>query len=218
MAAPVYTPLPHPLQPLQDLLFVDFFFFFFLFRAVPKAHGSSQARGWIGAVAAGLHHSHNNTRSEPPSVTYTTAHGNTCSLTPWAMPGTEPASSWILVGFVPTEPQQELLFVDFWWGPFWLLWGETSLYPCFLPSGWRAELLRRLCCHCNSVVPRKSARSVKTAYRAYTKNFLILVRFASAEPWRELLKVHFSNCIFLNKSSPLRGLGFPHLIESWSSC
>ena len=173
MAAPVYTPLPHPLQPLQDLLFVDFFFFFFcLFRAVPKAHGSSQARGWIGAVAAGLHHSHNNTRSEPPSVTYTTAHGNTCSLTPWAMPGTEPASSWILVGFVPTEPQQELLFVDFWWGPFWLLWGETSLYPCFLPSGWRAELLRRLCCHCNSVVPRKSARSVKTAYRAYTKNFL----------------------------------------------
>ena len=30
-------------------------FFFFFFRAVPVAHGSSQARGWIGAVAAGLY-------------------------------------------------------------------------------------------------------------------------------------------------------------------
>ena len=30
---------------------------FFLFRATPTAHGASQARGQIGAVAAGLHHS-----------------------------------------------------------------------------------------------------------------------------------------------------------------
>ena len=34
-----------------------FFFFFFLCRAIPKAYGSSQARGRIGATAAGLHHS-----------------------------------------------------------------------------------------------------------------------------------------------------------------
>ena len=37
-----------------------FFFFFlilFLFRAPSKAYGSSQARGLIGAAAAGLHHS-----------------------------------------------------------------------------------------------------------------------------------------------------------------
>ena len=33
-------------------------FFFLLFRAAPVAHGSSQARGLIGAAAAGLHHSH----------------------------------------------------------------------------------------------------------------------------------------------------------------
>ena len=31
------------------------------------------------------------------SVTYTTAHGNTRSLTHWARPGIEPAFSWILV-------------------------------------------------------------------------------------------------------------------------
>ena len=29
------------------------------------AHGGSQARGLIGAVAAGLHHSHSNVGSEP---------------------------------------------------------------------------------------------------------------------------------------------------------
>ena len=39
--------------------------FFFLFRAAPVAYGSSQARGRIRAIAAGLHHSHSNTRSEP---------------------------------------------------------------------------------------------------------------------------------------------------------
>ena len=39
--------------------------FFFLFRAAPMAYGSSQARGRIGAAAAGLHHSHSNTRSKP---------------------------------------------------------------------------------------------------------------------------------------------------------
>ena len=31
----------------------------------PTAYGSSQGRGWIRAVAVGLHHSHSNTRSEP---------------------------------------------------------------------------------------------------------------------------------------------------------
>ena len=39
--------------------------FFVFFRAAPTAHGGSQARGPIGAVAAGLHHSHSNTGSEP---------------------------------------------------------------------------------------------------------------------------------------------------------
>ena len=45
------------------------------------------------------------------SSTYTTAHGNTRSLTHWARPGFEPASSWILVRFVSPEPRRELLHV-----------------------------------------------------------------------------------------------------------
>ena len=36
----------------------------------------------------------------PMSATYTSAHGNAGSFTHWTRSGTEPASSWILVGFV----------------------------------------------------------------------------------------------------------------------
>ena len=36
-----------------------------LFRATPSAYGSSQARGPIGAVVTGQHHSNSNARSEP---------------------------------------------------------------------------------------------------------------------------------------------------------
>ena len=58
--------------------------FFFLFMATPVAYESSQARGWIRTAAASLHHSHSNAGS----------------LTHWARTGMEPASSWILVGFL----------------------------------------------------------------------------------------------------------------------
>ena len=40
-------------------------FVFCLFRAAPTAYGGSQARGPVGAVAAGLHNCHGNARSEP---------------------------------------------------------------------------------------------------------------------------------------------------------
>ena len=41
-------------------LFFFFFFSFCLFKAAPMAYGGTQARGRIGAVAAGLCHSHSN--------------------------------------------------------------------------------------------------------------------------------------------------------------
>ena len=43
-----------------------FLHFFCLFRASPMAYGGSQARGQIGAVAAGQNHSHSNVGSKPP--------------------------------------------------------------------------------------------------------------------------------------------------------
>ena len=46
----------------KRLLFLNFYIL--LFRAIPTAHGSSQARGQTRAAAAGLLHSHSNTRSK----------------------------------------------------------------------------------------------------------------------------------------------------------
>ena len=42
-----------------------FVFCFCLFKAAPEAYGGSRARVQIRAVAAGLHHSHSNVRTEP---------------------------------------------------------------------------------------------------------------------------------------------------------
>ena len=42
-----------------------FYFYFAFSRATPVAHGGSQARGRVGAVAAGLHQSHSILGSEP---------------------------------------------------------------------------------------------------------------------------------------------------------
>ena len=86
-----------------------FLFFLFLFRATSVSYGGSQARSLIGATAAGGHHSHSNSRSEPHLRPNTTAHGNAGSSTHWARPGMEPATSWLLVGLVATAPRWELL-------------------------------------------------------------------------------------------------------------
>ena len=64
------TPIPFifcylPSVCWSNLYHLYLFFFFGLFRAVPEAYGGSQARGLIGAVATGLHHSRSNSGSEP---------------------------------------------------------------------------------------------------------------------------------------------------------
>ena len=82
---------------------------FFLFRAPPGAYGRSQARGRIGAASCRPTPQPQQCQIRAASATYSTAHGNARSLTHRARPGMEPASSWILVGFVTTEPGQDLL-------------------------------------------------------------------------------------------------------------
>ena len=47
-------------------------------------------------------------RIQAASANYTTAHGNTGSTTHWVRPGMEPATSWLVVGFVSTVPWREL--------------------------------------------------------------------------------------------------------------
>ena len=66
-AFPVFgvTAMERVLEAGVLFFLIYFLFFVFLsFRAAPMACGGSQARGLIGAVATGLHHSHSNARSE----------------------------------------------------------------------------------------------------------------------------------------------------------
>jgi len=107
-----------------------FLFFLCLFRAAPTAHGGSQARGRIRATAASL----------PPS------HSNTGSLTHWARPGIEPASSWVLAGSLTAEPRQEL--------PFWFFEAPPYCFPQWphqftsLPAAYRVPLSPHPCQTC----------------------------------------------------------------------
>ena len=51
-----------------NAFFCVYLFFFFLKAAPPPrpaAYGGARARGLIGAIAAGLHHSHGNATSKP---------------------------------------------------------------------------------------------------------------------------------------------------------
>ena len=68
-----------------------FFCFVFFFRATPQAYGGFQARGQIGGVVAGLHHS------------------NTRSLIRWVRPRIKSTTSWFLVRFISTEPRELLI-------------------------------------------------------------------------------------------------------------
>ena len=89
------------MPPVYELLPLFFFFVFYLLRATPTACGGSQARSQIGAVATSLCHSYSiGCGIRATSENYTTAHGKARSLTHWERLGIEPASSWILVGFL----------------------------------------------------------------------------------------------------------------------
>ena len=81
---------------------------FFLLTAPPVADGSSWARDWIKATVQ----AYTTIIAVPDgamAATYATAWGNAGSLTHWARPGIEPASSWTLSGSQPVELQWELL-------------------------------------------------------------------------------------------------------------
>ena len=91
-----------------------------LFRATCVAFGSSQASGQIGVATPGL-------QPQPP----TQDPSHVCSLRPPQLmatldhyPLSEAKSSWLLAGFVTTEPQWGLPWFFFFnqsWCCFWLL-------------------------------------------------------------------------------------------------
>ena len=96
---------------VSDTIHVYFFFFIFLFRAVPLAYGGSQARGRIGATAAGLRHSHSN--SDPSHVCDVHHSSRQCQI---FNPRSEVRDQAcilrrILVRFISPEPRWELRWV-----------------------------------------------------------------------------------------------------------
>jgi len=82
--------------------------FVFFWRATPTAHGSSPARGWWKVWLLAY-----NTATAIPDLSHICdlyqSSWQFWILNPLSGPGMDPASLWILVGFIITEPQQELL-------------------------------------------------------------------------------------------------------------
>ena len=88
------------------LFFLSLSLFFLLFQATHEAYGSSQAKGEIGVVAAGLYH----TAMQDPSRICNPYHSSQQHqiLNLLGEARIKPKSSWILVRFVTAEPQWEL--------------------------------------------------------------------------------------------------------------
>ena len=76
------------------------FFVFFYFLGLYLQHMEVRKLGSNWSYSSGLMPQPQQLRIQAEPVTYTTAHGNTRSLTHWARPGIEPATSWFLVRFV----------------------------------------------------------------------------------------------------------------------
>ena len=116
---------------LYIYLFICFLFFrFFLFRAVPAAYGSSQARGQIGATTASLHHSDRNAGSQPhlqptPQLTATP------KLWPTEQGQGSNLSSWRVIIFVSSEPWWKLL--------------KFCFFKCWILVTWIKEHLFHRC-------------------------------------------------------------------------
>ena len=88
--------------------FLSFLSFTLLFRAALTVHGSYQARGQIRATALAYTMG---TATRVQSRICDLHHSSQQCLIPthWATPGMEPTSSRILVSFIYTVPQRELL-------------------------------------------------------------------------------------------------------------
>ena len=79
---------------------------FLPFRATPVPYGSAQAGGQNWAIAAGLHHTHSNIRSER-HLWPTTQLTATLDPQPTEQDWIESTPAWILVRFLTTESQQK---------------------------------------------------------------------------------------------------------------
>ena len=100
-----------PKARLLNVFVLCYFYYLFIYLFVfsaphPMTYGGSQARGRIRATPQPQQRG-----IQAESATYTTAHSNAGSLTHWERQEIKPVSSWMLTGFVSTEPCWELPFL-----------------------------------------------------------------------------------------------------------
>ena len=120
----------------------------FFFQGLTVAYGGSQARGRIGAIAAGLQPQKHGIWAM--SAAYTTAHGNTGSLTHWTRSEIEPASSWMLDRFISITGQIYFHYGNSLWAfLFEILCGH--MFPVLLGIYLGVELLGRIVTLCLSI-------------------------------------------------------------------
>ena len=86
-----------------------FYFLFFVFLGPHPQHIKVPRLGVELELQLPAHVTATAAWDQTSSSTHTTAHANAESLTHWMKPRIEPASSWILVGFVTVEPLLESL-------------------------------------------------------------------------------------------------------------
>ena len=129
----VATPKQQWNNKILNLRTVLFFFFAFCFLGLYPQHKEAPRLGAESELQLLAYTTATATPIQAVSVTYTAAHGKARSLTHWARPGTEPASSWILVRFVTVEPRRELPGIFFGTRPHLLVAGK--LHIAEMPRG-----------------------------------------------------------------------------------
>ena len=90
----------HLYTRMEKPLFFIYFFVFLPFLGPLLRHMEVSRLGVQSELWPLAYNRASSAGSKPQSATYTTAHSSTRSLTHWARPGFEPATSWFLVGFI----------------------------------------------------------------------------------------------------------------------
>ena len=146
----------------------------------------------------------------------TTAHGNAGYLTQWARPGIEPAFSWILVGFIITEPQQELPCLHFWRTIlldklFFFFFFSFGCGMCKFPSqGANPCYISNTSCYSDNAGSHCTTRKLprlKYSWLAVFLSALWIYHPTHSRPAR-----------FLLKNPLITLLGFPCMRENFFSC